>query len=225
MPRIEAIVFDLDDTLYPERDFALSGFRAVASAFQSLLGDATQTEADLRRLFDTKMRPRVFDALMAERGLPQESALIAQMVETYRQHRPTISLYPDADMALKRMAPAFRLGLLTDGPMITQRNKVAALGLADRFDALVYTAELGSDMGKPHPAGFELLSRQLGVVHQRCVYVADNPAKDFVAPNALGWMSIRVLRPDGVYARENAAQEGEPTATIDTLDQLDRLVN
>ena len=39
MASIRAVVFDLDDTLYPEREYAFSGFAAVATAFQDRLGD------------------------------------------------------------------------------------------------------------------------------------------------------------------------------------------
>ena len=33
-----------------------------------------------------------------------------------------------------------------------------------------------------------------------CVYVADNPTKDFAAPRALGWHTVRIRRPGGLHA-------------------------
>lgn len=224
MPAIDAVVFDLDDTLYPERQFAFSGFAAVAAAFQDRLGPPDECAAAMRRLFDTPNRSRVFNALLAERFGTANDALVARMIETYRNHCPALSLYPDADAALERLASRFTLGLLTDGPLVTQRNKVQALGLTGRFRAVLFTEELGPGFGKPHSIGFERIAAELGAKHHRCAYVADNPAKDFVAPNRLGWKSIRVLRPDGVYAKTPAASHGEPQATIPNLNELDELL-
>lgn len=84
MPTIHAIIFDLDDTLYPEREYAFSGFAAVAAAFEDRLGDRAETTAAMKCLFDTRHRPRVFNALLTDRGLPEDQKLIDRMIETYR---------------------------------------------------------------------------------------------------------------------------------------------
>ncbi|GIK15741.1 MAG: haloacid dehalogenase [Planctomycetota bacterium] len=221
---LQAIVFDLDDTLYPEREFARSGFRAVSQAFVGVLGDAAAACARMNALFDSPHRNRVFNELLRERGVADSASLVATMIECYRSHVPSIALYPDADRALARLKERFALGLVSDGPRSAQRGKIAALGLRDRLDAIVLTGELGDGFGKPHPRAFEEIARRLGVEPRRCAYVADNPAKDFVAPNRLGWRSIRVLRPDGVYANAVAPPGGESSVTIVTLDDLDSVV-
>ena len=224
MTRNRAIVFDLDDTLYPERAFAFSGFDAVAKAFVGELGDPTRTATHLRRLFDTEHRPRVFNTLLRELGIVEDAALIARMVDAYRHHTPSILLHDDADRALRRLAGQVKIGLITDGPQRTQRAKIDALELTARIDAIVVTSELGPDCGKPAPDAFRRFADMLDVPHETCVYVADNPAKDFVAPNRLGWLSVRVLRTDGIYRDAPIAPGGCPTHTIDTLDQLDALL-
>lgn len=224
MSSIAAAVFDLDDTLYPEREYAYSGFSAVAEAFADRLGDPTESAARMRRLFDSEHRPRVFHALLAELGLNEESKLVAAMIEVYRAHRPTIRLFDDAEETLKRLRPKYRLGLLTDGRSSTQGLKIDALGLRDRFDEILITSELGPGFAKPSPRPFEFISTCLQVVGSRSVYVADNPAKDFVAPNALGWMTVQIRRADGIYSDQKPAPGGEPQQVIDTLDNLvDRL--
>ncbi len=224
MSEIQAIVFDLDDTLYPERAYAMSGFTAVAAAFADRLGDPTETTARLRVLFDTEHRARVFNAILAERGLPEDPDTIRAMIDAYRSHRPTITLHPDADAALTRLRPAYKLGLITDGPAIQQWAKIDALKLRDRFDEIIVTDDLGPGFAKPHPLAFELIRERLDVPHTACAYVADNVAKDFIAPNALGWLTIRVLREDGIYRDVKAAEGGEARQITDGLDTLeDRL--
>jgi len=225
MAAVKAIIFDLDDTLYPEWAYAFSGFDAVAAAFRDLLGDPATAAGEMRRLFDTEHRPRVFNAILRERGLRDAGGeqstsvkeLVERMIATYRKHAPTISLHADADEVLTRLGARYKLGLITDGPAVSQWAKIDALGLRGRLDEIIITAELGSQHAKPHPRAFELMAERLGVTPTACVYVADNPAKDFVAPNALGWTTVRIVRPDGIYRDEPPAEKGEPDHTITTL--------
>ncbi len=220
MSLFSAIVFDLDDTLYAEREYAFSGFRAVGEAFADRLGDPRDSAARMRRLFDSEHRPRVFNALLAELGLNAEPKLIEAMMEISQAHRPTIRLYDDAEVVLNKLRPDYRLGLLTDGRFSTQELKIDALEIRGRFDAILITSELGPGFGKPSPRPFEFISTCLQVVGSRSVYVADNPAKDFVGPNALGWMTVQIQRADGVYCDQNPATGGEPDQVIETLDRL-----
>lgn len=220
MHDIAAVVFDLDDTLYPEREYAFSGFAAVAKAFADRLGSAGDAAAGMRRLFDTQHRPRVFEALLAELGQAHNPKLVEAMIEVYRIHHPTIRLFDDVEGMLKKLRPNYRLGLLTDGRLATQGLKIDALGIRDRFDAVLITGELGPGFGKPSPRPFELISTRLQVEGSRSVYVADNPVKDFVAPNALGWMTVQVRRPDGLYSDQSPPSGGEPQKVVGTLSDL-----
>ncbi len=233
MTALQAVIFDLDDTLYPEREYAFSGFQAVATAFQDILGDQREAATAMRRLFDSQDRGRVFDALLAERSLGDDPRTVAGMIEAYRTHRPTITLHADADRALTCLRRRFKLGLITDGPSVSQRAKIDALNLRPRLDQIIITSELGAGGGqvqdvaeyaKPHPRAFEDIAKRLGVEAQACVYVADNPSKDFIAPSALGWTTIRITRHDGIYRTVPTAKHGEPQHDIETLDDLTRIV-
>lgn len=215
------MVFDLDDTLYPERQFALSGFRAVASAFGDVPGPVESAVRDMVRLFDSTHRRRVFDQLLLERGTPADAALVQRMIACYRGHKPALSLHDDARRALTRLRGVARLALISDGPSATQRAKIDALAIRPMFDLILLTDELGDGAGKPSPLAFELVMTHFAVAAARCAYVADNPAKDFVAPNRLGWMTVRVVRLDGIYSDAPAAPGGEPRVTIRSLDELD----
>ncbi len=239
-PTITAVVFDLDDTLYPEREYAFSGFDAVAAAFEDLLGDRSEAAAQMRQLFDTEHRPRIFNTLLSRlpnraagfppdssgpgREFPDDKELVKRMIQTYREHTPSISLHADADAALTRLRTTHKLGLITDGPVQSQSAKINALSLRPRLDAIVLTDELGPGFAKPHLRAFELTARQLAVNADKCAYVADNPAKDFIAPNALGWTTIQIKRADGIYRDNKPAEGGRPDHIIDTLSDLDALL-
>lgn len=218
---IQAVIFDLDDTLYPERAFAMSAFDAVAVAFKPDLGDPEATRLELESLFETAHRPKIFNELVRRRGLDDSAdRLVPAMVETYRMHKPTVALHTDAVVILRVLRESCRLGLITDGHPVMQWNKIDALFLRPRLDEIIVTADIGPEFAKPHTKAFEMMAQCLGVDPQACAYVADNPQKDFIAPNELDWLSVRIQREDGIYRDAAVAPRGEPDCTIVSLREL-----
>jgi len=218
-----ALVFDLDDTLFPERDFVLSGFQAV--------GDWLETNLSLggfadvaRAIYLRGERARIFDLALAQLKREGNPDLIAQLVRVYREHQPSLSLHPDARWALEAFRSSHKTGLLTDGYLETQRRKVASLGLDNAFDAIVYTDTFGRAHWKPSPQPYRTMMERLGCPGNRCAYVGDNPAKDFVAANALGWQTIQIEREDGEYREVNAGKEYQAQHTIRSLFELEGLM-
>lgn len=214
------IVFDLDDTLYLERDFVRSGFAAVdrwlaaERAVEGFLATAWG-------LFEGGQRNRVFDAALAARGVAVEPALIGQLVEVYRSHRPTIQLAADARCALDRHAGRDPVALLTDGYQGTQERKIEALGLRACCDPVITTDRWGRDYWKPNPRGFMAVQRQFDRPPAEFVYIGDNPGKDFLAPRSLGWKTIRIKRDGALHAGQAAAPGHDADLTITSLDDLD----
>ena len=224
MPTTCAVVFDLDDTLYAERAYAMSGFAAVAEAFADRFGTPADVAAQMIRLFDTEHRGQVFDELCRLSGVTPDPTLIQEMVDAYRSHVPRIELHPDADAAIDRLAGRSRLALISDGPLVMQEAKVVALGVRSRIELVVLTDQWGRSFWKPHPRAFEHIQNQFGVDGPSCTYIADNAKKDFIAPRALGWRTIQIKRPDGIYASHPPAPGGTPDHCVSSLDEIDDLI-
>lgn len=216
-----ALVFDLDDTLYPEADFVRSGFRAageVAHA-EGVPGFAERAAA----LFESGLRGAIFDAVLAELAPDRAQSLLPRLIAAYRGHRPMIALHTDARELLAELKGRVPLGLISDGYAATQQAKVEALGLDRLMDRVVLTDALGGRaFWKPHPAAFVEMAAALGA--GGLVYIADNPAKDFVAPNALGWTSVRIRRPLGEYRHAVAPEGGAARHEIASLAELPSLL-
>jgi len=143
------------------------------------------------------------------------------MVECYRCHEPRIQLHDDAERMLDRCAGRLHLGLISDGPPAMQQRKVEALKLNARLAPIILTGSWGAEFSKPHPRAFHQVQAAWGIEPAGCVYIADNPLKDFVSPRQLGWRSVRVLRPDGLYTRACAPPGGESDFEIASLDELE----
>nr|MBO2502482.1 HAD family hydrolase [Thermoanaerobacterales bacterium] len=212
------VVVDIDDTLYPERDYVRSGFAAVGAWARDELGvDGLGERA--WAAFEAGVRRTIFDEVLAAAGLEPTPELVGRMVEVYRTHRPDIALLDDARAWLDAVPDDVVVAAVTDGPLASQRAKAEALDLRRWVATIVFTAELGPGRGKPHPAAFERLERELGLAGPCCAYVADNPAKDFVAPRRLGWRTVRVRRPEGLHARVPSGDDVD--VEITTLAELD----
>jgi putative hydrolase of the HAD superfamily len=217
------LVFDLDDTLYPEASYARSGLRAAGEWAERELGLAELGPA-LVALFDGGRRGDLFDAGLAALGRSADKATVERLVEVYRTHAPELAPYEDAIWALVHYGAHVPLGLITDGYAHVQQSKVAALGIARRFRHIVYTDALGGrDFWKPSPAGFAAIERAVPEA-SAFIYVGDNASKDFVAPNARGWRTIRIVRPTGEYRTSQAPAGGEPHDTIPSLMRLPELL-
>ena len=217
----QAIVFDLDDTLFPEREYVLGGMRAVAAWAQGQFAlPRDRTFAELHELFEQGVRGDTFNRWLQSHGRRPDDWVPA-MVQVYRRHDPRIAPYAEVRNLLEDLAGQLRLGLVTDGYLAVQQRKVAALGLGRYFAAIVYSDALGRRAWKPSPRPFETVLEQLDVAAAEAVYVGDNPAKDFRGARSVGMQTIRVRRPDGLHRQlEPSCPEDAPDVEITDLGRL-----
>jgi len=222
--RIHTVVLDVDDTLYPEHDYVLSGFAAVDAWLRAECG--VRGFGDVARAkFDQGVRGKIFDEALKELGVPADGDLISRLVGVYRDHTPVLRLAEDAEEVLPWLATRFKLAALTDGYAAVQRKKLAALGLSRWIEFFVVTDELGREFWKPHPAGFERIMDHFGGVAAGFVYVADNPRKDFIAPRKLGWRTVRIRRAGGEHAAYEATAVESAEREISDLRKLMTLLS
>jgi putative hydrolase of the HAD superfamily len=196
----KVVVFDIDDTLYLERDYVRSGFRAVGAWAKQTFG-VTDLADRAWAAFEDGVRGKIFDIALAGAGIEVTPELVGRLVACYRNHVPDIELLRDAHACLDQLAlePEVIVAVVSDGPLASQSAKARRLGLATWSQNVIFTEALGAGFGKPHQRAFELIEERLGVGGDRCAYVADNPTKDFVAPHQRGWTTIRVRRQHGLH--------------------------
>jgi putative hydrolase of the HAD superfamily len=217
----KAIIFDLDDTLYPERAFVVSGFSAAAAWLSTQVDVAAdECAGGLTDLFEGGVRGCTFDVWLERAGLPED--LAPGMISAYRVHTPVLSLYEDVIPTFTSFREAGLLfGLVTDGYADVQNRKISSLNIRSWFHAITLSDELGRHCWKPSPVPFQRTLDRLGVIGDEAVYVADNPQKDFLGARAAGLSSIRVRRPGGLYSdREPATPAAAPHAEIRSLSEV-----
>jgi putative hydrolase of the HAD superfamily len=221
--RIKVVALDMDDTLFDERDYVISGFHAVAAH----LGEPRFTDAACQ-IFAGGERARVFDRALEQIGISSDPTVITECLAAYRSHHPTIKLRDDAEWLFEHLAPSMGLALITDGYLQTQRLKLAALGVAGRFDCLIFTDELGREHWKPSALPYRKVCEALQTAPAECVYIGDNPAKDFVRAKELGWLTVQVSREEGIHrdlAPPASHRAHHEVATLSDLPGIDALAH
>jgi putative hydrolase of the HAD superfamily len=190
-----AIIFDMDNTLYPEQQFIRSGFRAVAAEVSLRFGTPYRDGlATLLRALRLGSRAEALQILCAVHGLPQSA--IGDLVDVIRAHDPVLHLPETTRTALRRArAEGWRLGVLTNGLPTTQARKVRALGIDTLVDTIVYGEEWGSGRGKPDREPFDLTRCRLNVPTAQTVFVGDDESRDIEGARQAGFRTILVRQP------------------------------
>lgn len=211
------IVFDLDDTLYKEIDYVMSGRKYILQLIEDVLGRPAHKNYDA--ILSSPVSIDVLGEICSGLSLP--SSIKDSILWAYRLHMPQINLEKKVENALKNLLLSVKaVAVLTDGRSITQRLKLKSLGLGHL--PCYISEEWMSE--KPEIKRFVAIEEQWP--NSRYVYVGDNILKDFIAPNSLGWLTLG-LRDDGrnIYPQNiNVQRDCLPSYWIDCLGDIERFL-
>ncbi len=191
LPDRRAVVFDLDDTLYPYRRFKLSGFLAVARHLEATRAlDARLGFAALAGAAHSHHRGRELQACLEQYDLP--AADLPTLIDVFRHHAPSLRLGRAAARVLARLRhDGWRVGVVTNGQPTIQARKIDALGVSALVDTVVYAMACGHGGGKPAPEPFAAVARQLDVPPAWTVFVGDDERCDVGGARAAGMLAVR----------------------------------
>lgn len=189
LDNVDAIVFDLDDTLYSEKQYIKSGFTAIGLIFPEI----PFIKEELWEAYTNGKT--AIDYVLNKHGL---SSQIENALYVYRHQVPDITLYDGVTEMLDRIRKMYKTGIITDGRPEGQHAKLKVLN--PKVDNIIITDELGGiEYRKPCETAFILMQSQLHVPFNNMAYIGDNITKDFIAPKKLGMKCIYFNNPDGIY--------------------------
>lgn len=199
----EAILFDLYGTLVKARERPFTRGLAAALGVSRAAWIGLLREGLITRAFadDAAFAEFVARAL-APAGVSEAAAACAALVDT---ECAAVTVMPGAASLLAFLKRrGIKLGLVSNlvSPF---KAPVAALGLAEAFDAAVYSCDEG--LAKPDPEIYRRALERLGVAPEQALFVGDNLPNDVHAPATLGLRTVGV----GVTGRD---------ATLDSLAEL-----
>jgi putative hydrolase of the HAD superfamily len=215
---VDAVLFDLDDTLCTyERsadDILALAFERVrvdpffdGAEYVDRLSEFTESGEDIR---DTRRAAFGTFAVEAGHGEP----LGEEIADIYAAERDQTNVrYLDgAQQALDALAEDYRVGMVTNGDPWMQSQKLAGLGIEDRFEVTVHG---GHDAPyKPDPEPFHIALGALGVEADRAVHVGNSLSSDVTGAHAAGLRSVWLA--DG----DTLDPEPSPHHVVDSLREL-----
>ena len=211
------LIFDLDDTLYPEIEYVKSGFLAVSkylSKAHNIKSNLIYDEMFLH--LTSEGRGLIFNKVLAKLNIYSVKE-VKKCISVYRNHNPNIKIYKEADACLNRFNE-YRKYIITDGNVFVQRKKINSLNIKHRFVKTLPTYQYGLNYSKPSILCFKKIVKWEDCEFSDIVYIGDNPNKDFVNIKKEGIHTVRVLT--GGFRNTFLDKDFEADNTIKSLDDL-----
>ncbi len=193
----KAVLLDLDDTLYNEKDYVKSGYKKIAENYPEI----PEAAEELWQYF-LEGKPAV-DSFLERHGREREKEAC---LKCYRSQAPEIILSEEnRELLEKWRREGKKIGIITDGRPEGQWKKIKALGLEKLVDEIIVTDELAGNHGdvkkfrKPAVLAFQIMQMRLGIPYEKMIYIGDNPAKDFQAPEKLHMPCVWFQNKEGLY--------------------------
>jgi putative hydrolase of the HAD superfamily len=211
---IRVATFDLDNTLYDTTTLPRDLLAPAIAAVRRANAGSDGVSAEVLEAAIQSGRRLGFLQVAERFGIPV--SLRAAWREVYQGLRVTTRLTPYPDVLPFLQTLACTRVLLTTGFRGVQKSKIAALDIAHLFHAIyIDTLDGGAGPGKQR-----LLQEMLERYHcqpREVLVVGDSAENEIAAGNALGAVTVQILRP-GIVSADTAQYH------VSTLAELPRLL-
>ena len=233
-PSLDAIFFDVDDTLFSTTDFAK---KARQNALLAMINIGLKIDLDTLQLKFDKLLSEYssnytnhFDELITRLGenvlggmsksLAVSAAVVAYHDTKFRDLRP----FEDAVKLLSTLHrnKQVKLGVISSGVGIKQAEKIVRLGVYRFIDpSLVFiTGEVGIE--KDDVKFYRYVSDKVGAQPQNIMHIGDRPSTDITPANEAGFKTVLTKR-GGKYSSDECLSE--PTHVIQNFWDLADILN
>jgi putative hydrolase of the HAD superfamily len=205
LTRLKAVLFDIDDTLFPTTEFARrarrNAVRAMIDAGLDLPEEPVVAEleevigefsSNYEHHYDKLVRRLRLEGLTRRRTALIVAAGVAAYHDTKMRE---IAPFEDVPPLLGDLRDAgVRLGVITHGWSVKQAEKLVRLGLIPFLEpnAIFISDELG--ISKPNPKLYAIALEEMGLFGEEAMYVGDSPEHDIAPPQSLGMIAVWASR-------------------------------
>ena len=232
MADLKAILFDIDDTLFPTSEFALAARKAAVQAMCSagldlpedvVLAELLEVIAEFSSNYSQHYN-KLLHRLDPERRHHQNPALvIAAGVAAYHDTKfRTLAPFDDVVPFLRYAKDAgLRLGVVSHGWTAKQAEKLVRLGLVPYFEPSSIFISEAIGINKPNPKLYQRALARMELEPAEVMYVGDSPAHDVAPSNEIGMVSVWARR---ASKWRGTTSHTDADHTIDSFDELRTVV-
>ena len=181
---LKAIGFDLDNTLYDQRDFEFFAYEKISELVSNKYAiNKNEYFNSLCELFYAKEKDKTFDKAMISTNstLPNDwnSFVKIKILPLYRTVKPNLKLNEGS----KKLLELFHdnnliVVLITNGNSRIQNNKIDSLGIRNCFNKIYISDDYGKDARKPNLKMFKMMLEDFHLRPEECIYVGDSESLD-----------------------------------------------
>ena len=230
MVKKEAVLFDLDNTLY---DYEGPHKKALAAVFLELKKTIKISKPKFLSLFKISKaeikrelagtasahnRVLYFQRLIEKTHNTVDPSIILKLYNAYwNTFLKNIRPFRGTLKVLKEIKKR-RMGIAVVSDMTThiQLKKLKKLGISKYIDYLITSEETGSE--KPHSIMFLLALNKLSASPESAIMVGDNTVADMEGANSVGLFSILIKR--GPLAKKHKEDYQKPDAIIHEISEV-----
>jgi HAD superfamily hydrolase (TIGR01549 family) len=219
---VDAVLFDLDDTLYDHRHARLAGMQAIRRVepalgriplarldrtFERLLSDIHINLVLTGQISLAESRWLRMNRFLEEYRIELPPRRIRELIDlrikTYARYRRAV---PGAAALLGHLrASGLIVGVVTNNLRFEQEEKLRVTGLEGFVDHLVCSEQVG--VTKPHPHIFRVALKRIGASPRSAVMVGDSWDSDVVGAVRVGIRSVWFHRDARPRPKTPRAQE------------------
>lgn len=212
---IKAILFDIDNTLFPSSEFAELARRNAINAMIAAGLEANPEEAysRLRRIIKKygPNYPKHFNALLRDFKLKSNPKIIAAGVVAYHQTKNSIFPFPDIPKTLLFLRErGYTLCVASEGRAIKQWDKLIRLGLHNIFHEVFVTSNKS-------PRFYRSILLKLKLKPDEVMMVGDSVEKDVKPAKQAGMITALLSPRKNRYADYNIKTPGEIVKILEEL--------
>lgn len=214
----KAIIFDIDNTLFPSNDFAELARRNAITAMIEAGMDVDENTAykKLRQVIDGygPNYTQHFNILLKKLGMKRNPKIIAAGIVAYHQAKTSIFPYPDVPKTIISLRErGYKLCIASEGKALKQWDKLIRLGLHNMFHEVFVT---------PKKTGhfYKSILNKLKLKPQEVLMVGDRLDKDILPAKSLGIKTVLVAHEHaGKGADYSVRNFGELLKIIERLEK------
>lgn len=204
---MKAILFDLDDTLFDHKHSRRMGLKALRRAYPPLLrASIGELEREHQKILDSTYQAVLDGKMTPQEGVTQRVALLCNHYgvvlskaeceeaariydEEYNHNRRAV---PGGVELIRSFAGRMKIGLVTNGMVEVQMDKLRICGLDGLFNCIIISEAVKHR--KPDVKIFEAALKALMVSPEDAIFVGDSWANDIVPAASLGMRAVWLNR-------------------------------